>query len=207
MRKTTFLSLLLLGSSGSALGCARETQREPVLVPASGTTDDRPSAQATEPAPSLDWPAPNLTQELELAPSGDHPTKLSRRLPGAPHARAAPETNSGLTGTGQIPERVPVARDVGLLVDQAATRITASRCERAFTCQNVGSGRSFDTLTDCQRRLSSDTRSALGSSCSKGVDGGRLGDCEREIRSADCNLAPDALQSAPSCRGSVLCSR
>ena len=207
MKNHTFPSLLLLLASGTAVGCARDNDREPVLVPASGTTGGRASSQPTEPAPSIDWPAPNLNEELELDQSGEQPTKLSRPLAGALPARAALETSSGSTGTGQIPGRVPAAREVELMLDQAATRITASRCERAFACQNVGSGRSFGTHADCRRRLGSDTRRALGASCSEGIDANRLGDCEREIRGEDCNLALDALENAASCRASALCNR
>jgi len=207
MKNTTFLSLLLLSASGSAASCAQKTEREPVLVPASGTTSERASLEPAQPAPARDWPAPNVSQELELSPSGDQPTKLSRPLPDAVPGRAATVTSSGLTGTGEIPGRVLATRETELLLDQAATRITASRCERAFACQNVGSGRPFDTLADCRRRLSNDTRLTLGSNCTKGVDANHLGDCEREIRSADCSFTLGTLSGSVSCQAAALCNR
>ena len=205
MKQKILASLLLLGVS-SALGCAQKNEREPVLVPASGTAGARASVQPTEQAPSTRWPSPNLANELDLSQSGEQPTKLAQPLPGAVPGRAARETASGMTGTGQIPYRVPAAREVELLVDQAATRITASRCERALVCENVGSRRQYDTLVDCQRRLSGDTRRVLGPSCNNGVDVSRLDDCEREIRASNCNLALD-MDRATSCHPNTLCNR
>ena len=205
MKNRLLASFLLLLGGGSVLGCANANSTEPVLVPASGTVVARAPSLPTEPAPSHQWPAPNISEELELDDSGDHPTKLARPLPGAVPGRAAAETSNGLTGTGEIPGRVSGRPGAQLMIDQAGARITSALCERELACNNVGTGRAYGTPSDCQRRQSSDTQRALGPGCSKGVDIDRLDDCEREIRSRSCNFGLDSLERTANCRATALC--
>jgi len=207
MNHRTLISVLLLLGTSSALGCAPgRSSREPVLVPASGTGGPRASSEPVEPDPATVWASPSVDTQLDLAPSGEQPTKLARPLPGAVPGQVSPETSSGLTGAGEIPGRAPTAREAELMIDQAGARITATRCEREFACQKAGTGPFDATLADCQRRVSADTRRTLNPGCTKGIDVSRIADCEREIRSVDCNFALDSLDRAIRCGASTLCN-
>src|SRR5262245_29973241 len=202
----TFASLLLLLGAGGALGCASDNTREPALVPAPGTVSSRTPAPApaAEPAATEQPPISTVNGQLELTPSGEQPTKLSRPLTTAVPTRAAPETSQGLTGTGQVPGGVETTRETTLMIEQASARLTATRCDRERSGNNLGADRPYASLGDCQRRLSVDLRVAQNPSCNKGIDLGQIDACEREIRTQSCALPLDSLERTVSCRASAL---
>ena len=90
--------------------------------------------------------------------------------------------------------------------DQAIKDITTARCDREFSCNNVGAGHSWDTYDACQREIFQNTRVSLrAESCPNGIDGTNLTTCLQDIRNERCGNPLDTLGRLTACRTGRLC--
>ncbi len=90
--------------------------------------------------------------------------------------------------------------------EPAIEGITSARCNREFACNNIGSGRHFESLEACTRELDHDTRASIGADqCPAGVREGKLEDCVKAIHDERCGNPIDALERLASCRKGKLC--
>lgn len=90
--------------------------------------------------------------------------------------------------------------------DQAIKDITTARCDREFSCNNIGAGHSWDTYDACDREIHQNTRVSLREqSCPNGIDGNNLASCLQDIRNERCGNPLDTLSRLTACRSAKLC--
>jgi hypothetical protein len=90
--------------------------------------------------------------------------------------------------------------------EAAVSSITQARCDREARCNNVGTGKKFDSRSDCMTKTRSDWRDDLNSlECPRGVEEQQLTSCLTQIRSESCENPLDTLERALACRTVDLC--
>ena len=90
--------------------------------------------------------------------------------------------------------------------DRAIDDITTARCDREFSCNNVGPGHTWDTYDACQREIHQNTRVSLREQrCPNGIDGNNLGSCLQDVRNERCGNPIDTLERLGACRTGRLC--
>lgn len=88
----------------------------------------------------------------------------------------------------------------------AANAITAARCEREQKCDNLGSGKKYASMAECNTKLGEDLADDFNSDdCPGGIDSKELNECLAEIKNHDCKNPLDKLESAIACRESDIC--
>lgn len=103
---------------------------------------------------------------------------------------------------GQSAVKGAQAEAIGTAVDNLAT----ARCDRELRCNNVGTGRRYDTKDACMSSLRSNQQQDLNlSACPGGVDQKELQECLEEIRKDDCNNPLDNLTRLAACRKTDMC--
>lgn len=90
--------------------------------------------------------------------------------------------------------------------DSAVARITAARCAREASCNNVGTDKRFTTQETCTQKIQGDLKNDLNAQeCPRGIDQKELNECLAEIKSEDCNNPIDKIERLAACRTSDLC--
>jgi hypothetical protein len=90
--------------------------------------------------------------------------------------------------------------------EQAIKDVVTTRCDREFSCNNIGASHSWDTYDACQREIHQNTRVALREeSCPNGIDGTNLASCLQDIRNERCGNPLDTLGRLAACRTAKLC--
>ncbi|HEY3500497.1 MAG TPA: DUF6184 family natural product biosynthesis lipoprotein [Polyangiaceae bacterium] len=88
----------------------------------------------------------------------------------------------------------------------AITAITEARCDREMRCNNIASGKKFETRAACIEKTRNDWREDLnGIDCPRGVMDKELADCVSQIRSESCANPFDRLGSSMACSSTDLC--
>src|SRR5512146_566381 len=71
--------------------------------------------------------------------------------------------------------------------DDAAMRLTVTRCERETTCANIGPGRRWADRGACERELFPSASGRLAAeTCAAGVDEPKLTKCRADVRATPC---------------------
>ncbi|HTM44137.1 MAG TPA: DUF6184 family natural product biosynthesis lipoprotein [Polyangiaceae bacterium] len=88
----------------------------------------------------------------------------------------------------------------------AAASLTQSRCAREQRCENVGPGKKYSSVDDCDTQIGRDWREDLNSrECSRGINQQELDDCLSQIRNEDCGNPFDSLERIAACRQGMIC--
>ena len=90
--------------------------------------------------------------------------------------------------------------------DQAIRDVVTARCDREFSCNNIGANHKWDTYDACKREIHQNTRVSLREeSCPNGVDGNNLAACLQDIRNERCGNPLDTIGRLTACRSGKLC--
>jgi hypothetical protein len=89
-------------------------------------------------------------------------------------------------------------------VEDASVQLAASRCDHASTCSDVGVGRPFATVADCDAQVQQSTKQDLAR-CTAGVEPRRLAACERRLTAESCRPL-STLSRMLACRAESLCA-
>jgi hypothetical protein len=123
-----------------------------------------------------------------------------------------------LAATGCEKKTTPADRERGEMVPASGERtgvsenrsavdsITFARCEREQRCNNVGSGKKYDSRDACVTSVRSDWQSELNSlECPKGIDQSKLDVCLERLRTDGCANPVETLGRVAACRQAELC--
>ena len=90
--------------------------------------------------------------------------------------------------------------------ETAIQRITAARCDREVSCNNIGSGKAYNTREACANELGHDKRADLrAEECPRGISEPDLNDCLTDIKSEKCGNPLDSISRLAACRKGKLC--
>jgi hypothetical protein len=92
--------------------------------------------------------------------------------------------------------------------ESAVFTITQARCDHEARCSNVGSGKKYESLSDCMTKTRADWRDDLNArECPRGVVWTQLSTCVDQIRAESCANPVEKLESVLACRTVDLCKR
>ncbi|WP_394844154.1 DUF6184 family natural product biosynthesis lipoprotein [Pendulispora brunnea] len=90
--------------------------------------------------------------------------------------------------------------------EAAIENITAARCDRELSCNNIGAGKDYDSFAACTRELHHNARASFNAQeCPHGIDDRNLTNCLSDIRNERCGNPLDTLERVTSCRKGKLC--
>jgi hypothetical protein len=116
---------------------------------------------------------------------------------GCEHQQSAQEPVAGTAPPMGVTNQQQAA--AGRVVD----RLTHARCEHEQTCNNIGNGRRYATVTVCMDQMRGASANQLTAyNCPRGIDENRLDMCLASLRTGQCG---GFLQSSPGCNDSDLC--
>lgn len=88
----------------------------------------------------------------------------------------------------------------------AISRITDARCDREQACNNIGAGKSYDSMEACKRELGHNTTATLrAEECPDGINEPNLSSCLSDIQGERCGNPIDTMERVASCRKGKLC--
>jgi hypothetical protein len=91
-------------------------------------------------------------------------------------------------------------------VHSALSRIVSARCDREERCNNVGTGKDYDTRTACTSKIEGKTESDLNTKdCDKGIDQTKLDACISKIHEEECGNPIDSISRIAACRTGEVC--
>ena len=92
--------------------------------------------------------------------------------------------------------------------ESAVSSITQARCDREMRCNNVGSGKKYESTSDCVTKTRADWRDDLNArECPNGVVSTQLSSCVKQIKEESCGNPVEKLESVLACRTVDLCKR
>jgi hypothetical protein len=111
--------------------------------------------------------------------------------------RAAPDT-AGARGRTQV---------ASTSQNRAAVEsITAARCDREQRCNNIGSGKKYESRPTCVTNVRSDWQGELTAlECPNGIEQQRLDTCLDRLRTDGCANPVETLGRVAACRQAELC--
>jgi hypothetical protein len=116
-----------------------------------------------------------------------------------PTERAAP----GAEGRSSVDQAVPTAAAEN---QSAVQSITAARCDREQRCNQIGSGKKYDSRSSCVASVRADWQGELSSlECPRGVEQGKLDTCIDKLRTDGCANPVETLGTFAACRQAELC--
>jgi hypothetical protein len=111
--------------------------------------------------------------------------------------------------TSEPPATVSTTTTTGaqLTSDDAIIRLGGARCDREVACNNVGSGKKFESRYECIRELGKRTRTELlgPDRCRVGVSEAHLDDCVIDVKYARCEGSLEHLDRFVACSRARLC--
>jgi hypothetical protein len=133
-------------------------------------------------------------------------------------------TPAGAERTGVQPDGVPAVREQPAATERveavdgrtqlassaknrgAVEAITAARCDREQRCNNIGSGKKYESQSSCVTNVRSDWQGELSSlECPNGIDQAKLDTCLERLRSDGCANPVETLGRVTACRQAALC--
>ncbi len=112
---------------------------------------------------------------------------------------------AGSCHPAEEPELTPASATF-LSNDRAVAKLAAANCDRELACNNIGSGRRYETRNSCLSTFEREKYEQLGfRHCVLGVDYRELDACSHEILAANCGLRLDTLDSSHSYSAARLC--
>lgn len=105
---------------------------------------------------------------------------------------------------GSMQATIPESSEVAARSEVHA--LSTARCERESRCNNIGSGRKYESMDECTQKLDARGYDDLGpSQCKSGIRREKLDTCLSAIRTEGCGAPPDTLTRLVSCRSAALC--
>lgn len=118
----------------------------------------------------------------------------------------AESARRALTPEGQETPAAVNSGAVTMAFNDALDGIATARCEREQRCNNVGSGKRYESLGACRAAVRASFADDINpSDCRAGIDRGELRECMQEVRSESCGNPVDTLERVVACRTSDLC--
>jgi hypothetical protein len=123
----------------------------------------------------------------------------------AGHPGTSPSSMGGSLGIG---EGSTMMMGPALVPYHAATaRITGARCDREFSCDQIGANKRFSTREICDRDQERRTQQDVKSSdCPNGVRENELATCLSRISSQDCSDLVTSVANVGACSPATLCA-
>jgi hypothetical protein len=88
----------------------------------------------------------------------------------------------------------------------AVDTIASARCDRELRCNNVGSGKRYESKDACMSAIRNNQRQDLNlTACPGGVNEKELNECLQEITKDDCNNPLDNITRIAACRTDDIC--
>jgi hypothetical protein len=88
----------------------------------------------------------------------------------------------------------------------AVDSITAARCDREQRCNNIGTGKKFESRSSCVTNVRSDWQGELSSlECPRGIEHEKLETCLERLRTDGCANPVETLGRVAACRQAELC--
>jgi hypothetical protein len=165
----------------------------PLILTAGQTGCQRRSETEKEPA----------RMPSDQAPQGPGPSSMQEPTPTTPTREAARTREAE-----RNPERTdaPPASAERAGNEAAVSSITRARCDRETRCNNVGSGKKFESHDDCVTKTRASWRDDLNTiECPRGVVDDQLSSCLQQIKNESCGNPLDTLGRALACRAVDLC--
>lgn len=89
---------------------------------------------------------------------------------------------------------------------RATDELADARCEREQRCGDVGEGKSYSSIADCQSRVRADWRGDLNAKeCPAGVNEVRLNECLASVKQEECGHPFETLDRLATCRSGSMC--
>jgi hypothetical protein len=90
--------------------------------------------------------------------------------------------------------------------DDAASRLTDARCNRAKACNQLGKDEKYADMGACKREVAHDLESDLRpGECPRGIRQEKLSNCIQEIQNEKCGNLADKISRLATCRTGSLC--
>jgi hypothetical protein len=90
--------------------------------------------------------------------------------------------------------------------DDAVTRLTDARCDRAKACNQLGDKEKYKDDAACRREEKHDLQADLRpGECPRGIKDEKLQNCIAEIKNEKCGNPFDKISRLATCRTSSLC--
>jgi len=182
MKSLKIGTAILLGAGFGAVAC--HSEKEPTMQPAA----------RSQPPPAPTYATPEMGAPEQQPPMGEAPSG---------EAMGGEDTSGGSSwGTGSHGSAT-MSPDA----QAAADKIVATRCEREATCNNIGSGRKYQTREACNLALNAEMSEALNSAnCPGGIDATQVVACVAELRKESCTSGLSAVEHVTGCRAAAICS-
>lgn len=197
MRVLGSTATILLVASGISTSCSKSPAKEP----------ETPSEEQQR----MQEPKTGGADGSTAAPSGGGEQSMQGEYGGQQYQGQLPaqeqyqgqqpgQEQYGGTMPATIPESSQAARsDIHAL--------STARCDREMRCNNVGSGKKYESTDECTQKLDSRGYDDLGpGECKSGIRKDKLDTCLSAIRSERCGSPLDTLTRLVSCRSAALCA-
>jgi hypothetical protein len=89
-------------------------------------------------------------------------------------------------------------------VDRASDEITAARCRRELSCNDIWPDKTYETYDECVAALWKDTRHELDG-CEEGIDDAELRECLYEIAEDGCDDPLGRFDRSVACKIDDVC--
>jgi len=109
----------------------------------------------------------------------------------------------GAEGRANVDRAVPTAAAQN---QSAVESITAARCDREQRCNQIGSGKKYESRSSCVASVRADWQGELSSlECPRGIEQGKLDTCIDKLRTDGCANPVESLGRVAACRQAELC--
>jgi len=164
---------------------------------------------ACERTPTHDGDQPARVVERSATRAGREVAQATREVAHtAEHGieSTAESARRALTPEGHETPAAVNSGAVTMAFNEALDGIASARCEREQRCNNVGSGKRYESLGACRAAVRASFADDLNpSDCRAGIDRSELRECLQEVRSESCGNPVDTLERVVACRTSDLC--
>jgi hypothetical protein len=87
-------------------------------------------------------------------------------------------------------------------------QLSAARCYREQTCDNIGGGRKYASQDVCMNQMRGSIGNDLNNyNCPRGIDRAQLEHCMLAIGNEECSHPLDTITRMTKCRSDILCLR
>jgi hypothetical protein len=118
-------------------------------------------------------------------------------------AAAAPGTNAVAT------DRVGATSAQAASADAAIVQqLSAARCDREQSCNNVGGGQKYATRSVCMEQMRGSIANDLNTyNCPRGIDHDEVDHCVAAIKNEECSHPLDTITRMEKCRTGLMCMK
>jgi hypothetical protein len=126
---------------------------------------------------------------------------------------ACEHTDRGEANTAAPGTNVTAGPQVGATSAQAANadaaivqQLSAARCDREQTCNNVGGGQKYASRNVCMEQMRGSIANDLNTyECPRGIDRNEVEHCVVAIKNEECSHPLDTITRMEKCRTGLMC--